>query len=147
MGLLARREFAVSELHGKLCAKWRGVEDIRELADELVAELAEEGALSDERYVAAFIRSREQRNQGPNKIRAELRQRQLPAALVEQALQRDNFYWIDLAASWLSRQQGCEMGFEDRAKFYRRLVNRGFNHVQAMGALEQQSKAGGQPET
>jgi regulatory protein len=139
MNLLARREYAASELQGRLCAKWRGLEGIQALARELVTELENEGALSDQRYVAAFVRSRQQRSQGPIKIRAELRQRQLPAALIDETLQQSSSGWIDLAANWLSRQQGDELGYEDRAKFYRRLVNRGFSHEQAMAALEQHS--------
>ena len=137
MNLLARREYAVNELQGRLCAKWRGQEGIHALASKLVTELVEEGALSDQRYVAAFVRSRQQRSQGPIKIRAELRQRQLPVALIDETLQQSSSYWIDLAANWLSRQQGDELGYEDRAKYYRRLVNRGFSHEQAMTALEQ----------
>lgn len=137
MNLLARREYAVKELQGRLCVKWRGVEGIRELADELVADLEDEGVLSDQRYAAAFVRSRQQRSQGPVKIRAELRQRQLPDSLIEEALHQDSAYWIDLAANWLLRQHGREFEFEDRARFYRRLVSRGFSHEQAMGALGQ----------
>lgn len=136
MRLLARREYAVGELRGRLCTKWRDEEGIRQLADELVDDLVNEGSLSDQRYVAAFVRSRMQRSQGPVKIRAELRQRQLSDALIEQALDQETEVWVDLAASWLGRQLGGPMEFEDRARYYRRLVNRGFSHEQAMIALD-----------
>lgn len=139
MRLLARREFAVNELRGRLCTKWRGAEGVVEMVDRLLAELVDEGALSDQRYVTAFIRSRESRSQGPIKIRAELRQRQLPDSLIEQALPQDSSYWTDLAATWLLRQHGGELKYEDRARYYRRLVNRGFSHEHAMGALNQHS--------
>ena len=136
MRLLARREYAVSELHSRLCTKWRGEEGIQSLADELVDELVNEGSLSDQRYVAAFVRSRLQRSLGPVKIRAELRQRQLPDALIEQELDQGTEVWVDLATAWLVRQHCGELGFEDRARYYRRLVNRGFSHEQAMGAID-----------
>jgi regulatory protein len=136
MRLLARREYAVSELHTRLCTKWRGEEGIHELADELVEDLVNEGSLSDQRYVNAFVRSKIQRSQGPIKIRAELRQRQLPDALIEQALDQETEIWVDLAHAWLERQSGATLEFEDRARFYRRLVNRGFSHEQAMNALD-----------
>jgi len=139
MRLLGRREYAVHELHGRLCAHWRGEESIRQLADHLVEDLVTEGSLSDQRYVAAFVRSREQRNQGPIKIRAELRQRHLPDDLIEHALERDAEHWIDLASGWLARQHRAELEFEDRARCYRRLVNRGFNHDQAMAAIARHS--------
>lgn len=137
MRLLGKREYAVNELHARLCAKWRGTEGIRELVDGLLAELVEDGALSDQRYVAAFVRSRQQRSHGPVKIRAELRQRQLPVALIDQALQQERTYWTDLAANWLLRQHSEKLEYEDRARFYRRLLSRGFSHEQAMGALDQ----------
>ncbi len=139
MSLLGRRDYAVLELYGRLCAHWRGEEGIQQLASQLVEDLVSEGALSDQRYVASFVRSREQRSQGPIKIRAELRQRKLPLDLIEQALERDSEYWIDLAASWLARQNKTELKFEDRARCYRRLVNRGFNHEQAMNAISRHS--------
>lgn len=139
MRLLGRREFGVHELHGRLCGHWRGAQGIRQLADQLVDDLVNEGALSDQRYVAAFVRSREQRSQGPIKIRAELRQRQLPDDMIAQALDRDSEHWINLASGWLDRQQRTELEFEDRARCYRRLVNRGFNHEQAMGAIGRHS--------
>jgi len=139
MRLLGRREFGVRELHGRLCAHWRGVPGVLQLADQLVDDLETEGALSDQRYVAAFVRSREQRSQGPIKIRAELRQRRLPEDLIEQALDRDFEHWINLASGWLARQQRTELKYEDRARCYRRLVNRGFNHEQAMGAIARHS--------
>jgi regulatory protein len=136
MRLLARREYAVKELHGRLCTKWRGEQDISQLADELVDDLVNEGSLSDERYVASFVRSRLQRSQGPVKIRAELRQRQLADSLIEQALDQGTEAWVELAAAWLGRQHSGKLEFEDRARFYRRLVNRGFSHEQAMSALD-----------
>jgi regulatory protein len=134
--LLAKREYAVNELHGRLCARWKGQEGVAELADELVDELVADGALSDQRYVAAFVRSRVQRCQGPLKIRAELRQRKLADSEVEQALQQDDDFWVGIAAGWLERQHREVLGYEDRARFYRRLVSRGFGHEQAMAALD-----------
>jgi regulatory protein len=86
--------------------------------------------------VAAFVRSKRQRSQGPVKIRAELRQRQLPDALIEQALDQETEVWVELAAAWLARKHDGELEFEDRARFYRRLINRGFSHEQAMSALD-----------
>jgi regulatory protein len=135
MRLLSRREYAVRELHSKVCNKWRGQDDIEFLADQLVDDLQQEGSLSDERYVEAFVRSRRQRSQGPLKIRAELRQKQLPDSLIEQYLDSEEQQWLDLASAWLARQDTGNLDFEGRAKFYRRLINRGFSHDQAMSAL------------
>ena len=71
--LLGRREYSVYELGQRLRQKWRSVEDIDALADELVEALLEENLVSDERFAESFVRSRIQRCQGPLKIKAELR--------------------------------------------------------------------------
>jgi len=143
MRLLAQREYSVKELHARLCTKWRDAEDIVQLADQLVDDLVTEGSLSDQRYVAAFVRSKEQRSQGPVKIRAELRQRQLSEDLIAQDLEQDFEVWVDRAFAWLSRQHSGELQYEDRARYYRRLVNRGFTHEQAMSALSRYSADSG----
>ncbi len=134
--LLARRDYAVLELQARLLKKWAGAEGIEPLVATFIATLQTEGALSDERFTAAFVRSRCQRHQGPLKIRAELRQRRVPEHLIESNLQDSAEEWVPLAARWLSRQHGELLDFAGRAKYYRRLVNRGFSHQQAMAALQ-----------
>jgi len=134
--LLARREYAVLELQSRLLKKWAGQEGIVPRVAALLAALQEEGALSDERFTASFIRSRCQRYQGPLKIQAELRQRGVPEHLIENQLQDRAEEWVPLAASWLSRQHSGTLDFAGRARYYRRLINRGFSHPQAMAALQ-----------
>ena len=56
--LLGRREYSVHELGQRLRQKWRSVEDIDALADELVEALLEENLVSDERFAESFVRSR-----------------------------------------------------------------------------------------
>jgi regulatory protein len=141
MRLLGQREYAVGELHNRICAKWQAEENIRELADELVAELVSEGTLSDQRFVEAFVRSRQSRNQGPLKIRSELRQRQLPAELIEAALDQDIDFWAEIASAWLARKLNDKLNYDEKARYYRRLINRGFSHEQAMLALGRQINA------
>jgi regulatory protein len=154
--LLARRDYAVQELQARLLKKWSGKwagkwsekpsgkwseqspgsKGIELLIANLIATLQAEGALSDERFTASFIRSRCQRYQGPLKIQAELRQRGVPEHLIESQLQVRAKEWVPLAASWLSRQHSGTLDFAGRARYYRRLINRGFSHVQAMAALQ-----------
>lgn len=145
MRLLARREYGVRELEQRLCKKFRGQEDIQQLANEVAEALVEEGALSDQRYIKAFVRSRRQRSQGPLKIRAELQQKQVSQTLLEQLIseltEQDSEAWVNLAAKWLARQHPEELDFPGRARFYRRMVNRGFSHEQAMAALDKHPTA------
>jgi SOS response regulatory protein OraA/RecX len=43
--------------------------------------------------------------------------------------------WPDLDAEWLERHRSGPLDFDEKSKYYRRLVNRGFSHDQAMDAL------------
>jgi len=133
--LLARREYAVAELQARLLNKWPGKEQIGERVARLIASLQADGALSDERFVESFIRSRQLRFNGPLKIQAELRQRRVPESVISATLEPDAAKWVTLAAEWLSRQFAGSMDYNARAKYYRRLTNRGFSHQQAMEAL------------
>jgi regulatory protein len=133
--LLGRREYSVHELAQRLRQKWRSVEDIGAMADELVDALLEENLVSDERFAESFVRSRIQRCQGPLKIKAELRKKGISDALIARELESHAEEWSDLASQWLSRQHPGPLDFDARKKYYRRLANRGFTHEQAMTAL------------
>jgi regulatory protein len=147
--LLARREYAVLELQarlvkkwsGKWSGKWPGLEQIEERVAQLISVLQADGVLSDERFAESFIRSRRRRCHGPIKIQAELRQRQVPEAVIAGKLEQAEDDWTALAAAWLSRQCPGPLDFAGRAKYYRRLMHRGFSHQQAMGALAAHSES------
>lgn len=131
--LLGRREYSVAELDQRLRQKWPQAP--ASAVDQLLEALADENLLSDERFAEAFVRSQVQRHQGPLKIRAALRARGVADALVNRQLEAHAREWTDLAAAWLQRQHPGELGFDDRKKYYRRLLGRGFAHDQAMDAL------------
>ena len=133
--LLGRREYSVFELRQRLLQKWRGIEDIDVLADELLEALVEENLLSDERFVESFVRSRINRYQGPLKIKAALRGKGVSDYLVSQKLEAHSDEWTDLATDWLARHHHGPIDFDLKKKFYRRLANRGFTHDQAMTAI------------
>lgn len=142
---MARREYAVLELQARLLRKWSGQlpgeDQIGERVAELIAALKAEGALSDERFTESFIRSRRMKFQGPAKITAELRQRRVPEAIIAAELEPDAEEWTELAAAWASRQRSGPLDYAGRAKYYRRLINRGFSHQQAMDALSRQPES------
>jgi regulatory protein len=131
--LLGRREYSVSELDQRLRIKWPGLEpgSVAELLDALAAE----NLLSDERFTESLVRSTIQRQQGPLKIRAALRAKGVADSLIAQELERFTDQWVDLAVRWLERQHPGPLDFDARQNCYRRLVNRGFTHDQAMDAL------------
>jgi len=134
--LLGAREHAVEELRQKLQRKWPDGD-----VDGLVEALVEEHLLSDQRFVESFVRSRIQRSQGPLKIRSELRARGVSDALIGAELDGPRHDWTDLAAVWLRRQHPGSMEYMDKTKYYRRLLNRGFTHDQAMDALKQADRS------
>jgi len=128
---LARREYSAGELRRKLAVKQFDSEEI----DAAVERLISEGMVDDRRFASAFVRSRASKLQGPRKIRAELMRRSVGEAEIDAALNEEMLCWTDIAAEWLTRQGEDPSDYDTKAKFYRRLVNRGFSHDQAMNAL------------
>ncbi|MGM0413426.1 MAG: regulatory protein RecX [Pseudomonadota bacterium] len=125
--LLARREYATAELNARL--EQRGHE--RATVAAVVAELADEGLVSDERFAEAFINSRVERGQGPAKIGAELRQRGVETALAEPHLEAVD--WVERArAAYHHRFGNAEppADYRERAKRMRFLQQRGFTAEQ-----------------
>lgn len=69
MGWLARREHSAQEVRQKLSR----LACPSPVADTVVAQLAQEGLLSDDRFAEILSRSRFRRGFGPSRIQAELR--------------------------------------------------------------------------
>ncbi len=82
VGLLARREHSRVELQRKLAQRGFVAAEIETLLDRLAAQRLQ----SDERFSESYVRMRQGRGYGPQRIRAELRERGVADALVEQAL-------------------------------------------------------------
>lgn len=135
LSLLARREYAVLELQSRLLRKWVRSEGADGLVAAVVDDLRCAGLVSDERFAASFIRSRMQRLQGPVKISNELRSRQVPEQVVSSAMLEYQDNWVRLAADWLHRHAPAGLDYPHRAKYYRRLIQRGFTHEQAVKGL------------
>ena len=129
--LLGRREYSVFELGRRMRQKWPDANGIDELTEALVGE----DLVSDERYTEAFVRFRVQRHQGPLKIKAALRTKGVSDALISRELDARSAQWHELALRWLQRQNPGELDFEQKKKYYRRLMSRGFTHSQAMDAV------------
>lgn len=139
IGLLARREHAQAEIKRKL--RDRGYD--KDLTLEVVDDLTRQRLLSDTRFAEAFIRSRAERGQGPVRLKAELRQLQIPAEQIERQLLAAGIDWVELARAVRLRKFGSrpantpENNLGERAKQVRFLQYRGFTaaHIRAaMGA-------------
>ena len=133
IGLLSRREHAQAEIKRKL--QERGYDD--QVTSEVVDELTRKRLLSDDRFAEMFIHARANRGQGPVRLRAELRQLQVPAELIERHLSTVQVQWSELAAGVRHRKFGTKppSTMAERAKQVRFLQYRGFTADQIRIAL------------
>jgi len=129
---VARREYGIEELKRKLVQ--RGVAS--DIAEQVVADCAEQGLVSDERFTEMYVRMRIRRLFGPVKIHGELRQRGIPDHLIIDGLQFDEETWLDAAAQWAGRRIRGEPDFAQKASIHRKLMSRGFSHEQASIVLK-----------
>jgi len=129
---LTRREHGIEELTQKLVQRGADVS----LAETVVAGLAEDNLVSDERFTEMYVRTRMQQLNGPVKIRAQLRGLGVSDHVIARAMPDDPDSWFDIAARWAGKRHFGALDYAARAKIYRGLVNRGFTHEQANAALE-----------
>lgn len=124
MDLLARREHGRIELSRKL--RSRGAPP--ELIEPALDRLAEEGLLSEARYLESFVRMRANAGYGPLRIREELSQRGLPREGIEQALRESGFDWgAQLHDVWMRKFSGeLPNDQRERARQGRFLSYRGY---------------------
>lgn len=123
MDLLARREHGHVELTRKL--RKRGAAD--ELIEAALARLAQEGLLSEARYLESFVASRARAGYGPLRIREDLHQRGLARDAVEQALTQAGVDWREqLRNVWLKKFGELPGDRREMAKQGRFLAYRGY---------------------
>jgi len=134
ISLLARRDFASGELRGRL--EKQGFDAA--IAAGTIAELVEERALNDARYVANYISYQAARGQGPLRISAELKALELPGDLIDSGLAAGPD-WRVLAREVRERKFGPDPppDWTQKARQARFLQYRGFSsdHIRlALGA-------------
>ena len=123
MDLLARREHGRMELSRKL--RSRGAPP--DLIEPALEKLADEGLLSEARYLESFVRMRANAGYGPLRIREELTQRGLPREEIEQALRDSGFDWNEqLREVWLRKFGELPGDQRERARQGRFLGYRGY---------------------
>lgn len=132
MDYLARREHSRRELEVKLVRKFPDSNELGSVLDTLAAE----GLQSDRRFTGSFIRLRVQGGFGPQRIRAELRQRGIcDALIIEQFAEQDVDWFAAAHALFLKKYAG--MVFDDprqRSKCIRYLQYKGYDleHINAL---------------
>lgn len=128
MDLLARREHSGQELRRKLSRRFPAA-----ALEQALAALAEQGLLSERRFVDSYVRQRSGRGYGPLRLREELRQRGVSETLISEALAADTGWdWAGLAAQLYRRRYGDAPPQDAReaAARLRFLRNRGFSSEQ-----------------
>lgn len=124
MDLLAQREHGRVELTRKL--RQRGAPP--ELIDSALDRLAEEGLLSESRYLESFIASRARGGYGPQRIREELAQRGLLRGDIDQALREADIDWVEqLREVWRRKFNRQPQDARERAQQGRFLAYRGYS--------------------
>ena len=134
LNMLARREHSCAELRAKLAAKGfpSGI------IDDALSELHRSGWLSDERFVAAFIRARGERGYGPVRIRAELRERGIDDELIAMHLDVHDPSWVRGLQGLLLKRFGARRpeDFAAKARQMRFFQARGFSAEQIRAVME-----------
>jgi len=133
MDYLARREHGRVELLGKLTRA--GFEP--EVAEDAIARLIDDGLQSDRRFVGAFIQSRANQGKGPARIRAELNERGISSAVIDDGLQDAGHDWYELALAVRLKKFGPRRpdDFKEKARQMRFLQYRGFESEQVQAAV------------
>jgi len=123
--LLVNREHSYYELHLKLVQKGHDSTSVSIALDDLVTR----GKLSDERFAEMFITSRVNRGSGPNKILAELLQKDISDSIIFQGLKDCQVDWLLQAEQTRQKKFGTIIPdlYDEKMRQARYLQNRGFS--------------------
>lgn len=137
MNLLSRREHLEQELAAKLRKRFGAGRELE--IDTLVHDLAQESLVSDERYIETYVTSRSGKGYGSERIRLELRQKQVSPDLIDQVLAEAEIDWLGLAVAARRKKFGMipPSDVRQRAKQLRFLIYRGFDSEIAAAALKE----------
>ncbi len=125
MDLLARREHSYRELLQKLALRFAAADLVRAELDRL----RDEKLQSDQRFAEAYLYSRAQRLYGPQRIKAELRERGVADDIVADVFAQSGIDWSENQRKLLLTKFGTKPAadFKEKAKRLRFLQYRGFS--------------------
>jgi regulatory protein len=133
MDFLARREHSEQELARKLTTRGYAAD----VVEATLAALVADRLLSNTRFAEAFVHSRIQRGSGPQKIRAELRERGISDELIDDSLDAHADSWRELAREVREKRFGNRQpeDYRERSRQMRFLQQRGFSAEQVRGVF------------
>ncbi len=133
---LGRRDYSALELRTRLQAEEYSDEEIAQALDWLQQSQWQ----SDERFAASLARRRSGAY-GSRLIKAELQQHQVQAQAISEALDGLDQSDVDRAMVWLEkRSRGTTLSPENKAKWFRALLARGFRSDDIKSAFTQLAK-------
>ena len=126
LDLLSRREHSAFELIQKLKKRYGS----SNLIDDVIIRLQESNLLDDQRFAEAYIKVRARKGFGPRRIDAELQQRKVSEAIINQELSMiEN--WNELALAAFKKKFGnLQKDTKKILKAKSFLQNRGFSFEQ-----------------
>lgn len=144
MNLLARREHSFHELLDKLTDKFPDFSRDA-IVRPALERLRDENLQSDSRFASAWVNYRAGRGFGPLKIAAELHPRKLDRELLNRALYLDGPDWEEKCAEALCRKFKVrdKPTREERARWQRFLMQRGFGQEQIRAAMKKLAEENG----
>jgi len=103
--------------------------------------LEAEGLLSEARFTGVYIRSRAERGYGPQRLRAELRERGIEDSLIEASLAAAEIDWQMQAERYYRRRFGDDppKDWKDEAKRCRSMEQHGYTPDQIRRVIKQNS--------
>jgi len=133
MDFLARREHSEQELARKLAVRGYDTDTVA----ATLAALVTDNLLNNARFAEAFVHSRIQRGSGPQKIRAELRERGISDDLIDTCLDAHADSWRERAREVREKRfgHGQPGDFRERSRQMRFLQQRGFSAEQIRGVF------------
>lgn len=133
LNLLARRDHSQVELVQKLKLKGHPLPEIK----EVIARLASERLINEQRYTENYIYSRRNKGYGPERIALELQQKGITEETIAEHLQiTDNAWFINARKVWQKHFKGQKPeNYSDKAKQMRFLQYRGFTREQIDQAI------------
>ncbi|MFC3908702.1 recombination regulator RecX [Legionella dresdenensis] len=121
--LLARRDYSVYELTGKILQKGYSQED----TESAIAECQRLGLQSDSRFAEMICNARVRQGYGPLRIVQELQGKQVSRDIINAALAEYESQWQDYACAVWRKKFKQPINFAEQQKQQRFLLYRGFS--------------------
>ncbi len=131
--LEAKKEYPVSEIRTRLLKRFD-----QTVTDRAVDYCAEHGYISDTRYAEMFVRFRARNSYGPERIRYELKVKDIDDSIISEALENCETDFDETALEYMCRRYSADDVKEQkaRARIVRHMTGRGFSFEQIRRAMD-----------